>query len=50
MMKTGNPNLIINQLIQTNPQAKEFFNSNKTINQIASEHGINLDDLRALMR
>lgn len=38
--------------MQSNPQFQGFMqeNQNKSLNQIAAEHGIDLESLRALMR
>lgn len=47
----GNPEVMFQQMMNTNPQFKEFVlaNRGKSADQIARENGINLDDvLRAL--
>lgn len=48
-MANGNPTVLFNSMMQTNPQFREFVNDNrgKSPQQIAQEHGI---DLPAVMR
>lgn len=51
MMKSGNPNAIYNQMMQTNPQFRQFIedNKDKTPEQIAQENGIDMNLLRQFM-
>lgn len=46
ILKSGNPDAIVNQLMRTNPQFRKFINDNagKSPEQIAKEHGINLNE------
>lgn len=48
----GNPNAMYQQLMRNNPQFRNFVNSNqgKTPEQIAQEHGVDMNLLRNLMR
>lgn len=52
MIKSGDPNVIFNQMMQSNPQFAQFVNANKdkTPEQIAQEHGIRLDDIYKMMK
>ena len=52
MLKSGNPAQIAQQMIQNNPQFRQFVEANKgkTPEQVAQENGINLDEIRRLMR
>ena len=47
MLNGGNPQQFAMNMIQNNPQFKQFYeaNKNKTIDQIASENGIDLNML-----
>lgn len=51
-LKTGNPEAIAEQMLKSNPQFKQFVEENKgkSGEQIASEHGIDLNTLKMLMR
>lgn len=46
VFKSGNPDAIVQQMMQNNPQFRKFMEDNKgkSPEQIASEHGINLQD------
>lgn len=48
----GSQQGIFNRLMNSNPQFRDFVNSNagKTPQQIAQEHGIPWEDVQALMR
>ena len=52
MLKSGNPAQIAQQMIQNNPQFRQFVEANKgkTPEQVAQENGINLDEIRRLMK
>lgn len=51
-IKSGNPQVIFNQMMQSNPQFAQFVNANKgkTPEQIAKEHGIRLDDIYQMLK
>lgn len=48
----GDPQGIYDEMMRTNPQFKQFVeqNKNKSPEQIASEHGIDLKAIRGFMR
>lgn len=52
MLKTKNPNAVFNELMSVNPQFSKFVNDNrgKSAEQIAKEHGINMDDIKKLIK
>ena len=52
MIKSGNPDVLFNQMMQSNPRFAQFVNANKdkTPEQIAKENGIRLDDIYNLMK
>lgn len=47
MLRTGNPEQIARQMMQSNPQFKAFIEANqgKTPEQVAREHGLDLGQL-----
>ena len=51
LLKSRNPNEIFNQLLQNNPQFRKFVdeNKNKSIEQIAKEHNIDMNLLKQFM-
>lgn len=52
MLKSGNPEQIAANLMQSNPQFKAFVESNKgkTPEQVAQEHGVNLNEIMGRYR
>lgn len=51
-LKKGNPDAVFNQMMQSNPQFRQFVaeNKGKSGEQIASEYGIDLNTLKMLMK
>lgn len=51
MLKSGNPEQIAQQMMQQNPQFRQFMEQNKgkTPEQVAREHGIDLNQLKSMM-
>lgn len=51
MLQTGNPEQIAKQMMQQNPQFRQFVEANrgKTPEQVAQEHGIDLSQLKSMM-
>lgn len=51
-IRNGNPEAMFKQMIQNNPQFKQFVEQNKgkTPDQIASENGLDLNMLKSLMK
>lgn len=51
MMKSGNPEQMAMQMMQTNPQFRQFMEQNKgkTPEQVAQEHGIDLAQFKNMM-
>lgn len=47
MLRNGNPEQIMQQMMNTNPQFKKFVedNRNKTPQQIASEYGVDISQI-----
>lgn len=47
----GNPNAVMQNLLMTNPQFKQFYeqNKNKPIEQIARENNIDINQLKQLI-
>lgn len=47
LLKSGNPEQIAQQMMQQNPQFRQFIESNKgkSPEQVAKEHGINLNQI-----
>lgn len=47
-----NPNAMFNQLMNTNPQFRQFVdaNRNKSPEQIAQDYGVDISQLKGLMR
>jgi hypothetical protein len=52
MLKSGNPQAIMNQMMQTNPQFAQFVNENKgkSVDQIAKDYNVDLNSIRQFMR
>lgn len=51
MLRTGNPEQIAQQMMQSNPQFRQFVEANKgkTPEQVAREHGIDLSQFKSMM-
>lgn len=51
MLKSGNPELIAQQMMQSNPQFRQFMerNKGKSPEQVAKENGIDLSQLKNMM-
>lgn len=51
MLKTGNPEQIAQQMMQSNPRFKQFMEQNKgkSPEQVARENGIDLSQLKNMM-
>lgn len=51
MLRTGNPEQIAQQMMQNNPQFRQFVEANrgKTPEQVAREHGIDLNQIKSMM-
>ena len=51
MLRTGNPEQIAQQMMQINPQFRQFMEANKgkTPEQVAQEHGIDLNQFKNMM-
>lgn len=51
MLRSGNPDQIAQQMMQSNPQFRQFVEQNKgkTPEQVAREHGIDLSQLKGMM-
>lgn len=51
MLKSGNPDQIAQQMMQSNPQFRQFVEANrgKTPEQVAREHGIDLNQIKSMM-
>lgn len=51
MLKSGNPEQIAQQMMQSNPQFRQFVESNKgkTPEQVARENGIDLSQFKNMM-
>jgi len=51
-LKNGNPDAILNQMLNNNPQFRQFMDANKgkSPEQIAQENGIDMNMVRNLMR
>lgn len=52
MLKSGNPQQMAQQMMMSNPQFRQFVEANKgkTPQQVARENGIDLDQLRGMMK
>lgn len=50
MMRNANPEQVMRQMMQNNPQFAEFINANKgkSPEQIASEHGIDINAIKQM--
>ena len=51
MLRSGNPEQIAQQMMQSNPQFRQFVEQNKgkTPDQVAREHGIDLSQFKSMM-
>ena len=51
MLKSGNPEQIAQQMMQSNPQFRQFMEQNKgkTPEQVAKENGIDLSRFKGMM-
>lgn len=51
-LKNGNPNLIMQQMMQNNSQFKSFVEQNKGLdaNQIAQKYGVDINSLKGLFK
>lgn len=51
MLRSGNPEQIAQQMMQSNPQFRQFVEANKgkTPEQVAKEHGIDLAQFKNMM-
>lgn len=51
MLRSGNPEQIAQQMMQSNPQFRQFVEANrgKTPEQVAREHGIDLNQFKNMM-
>lgn len=51
MLRSGNPDAIFNQMMQTNPRFRQFVeeNQNKSVEQIAHENGIDMNTINQLI-
>lgn len=51
MLRTGNPEQIAQQMMQNNPQFRQFVEQNKgkTPEQVAKEYGVDLSQLKSMM-
>lgn len=51
MLQSGNPEQIAQQMMQNNPQFRQFVEQNKgkTPEQVAKEHGVDLNQLKGMM-
>lgn len=52
MMRHTNPEQVMRQMMQSNPQFAEFINANKgkSPEQIASEHGIDINAIKQMFK
>lgn len=48
----GNPNIAMNQMMNNNPQFRQFVNDNRglSVNQIAQKYGVDMNKLNQLLR
>lgn len=51
MLRSGNPDQIAQQMMQSNPQFRQFVEQNKgkTPEQVAEEYGIDLNQFKGMM-
>lgn len=52
MLRSGNPEQIAQQMMQSNPQFRQFVEANKgkTPEQVAKENGIDINQIMGMMR
>lgn len=52
MLKSGNPEQIAQQMMQSNPQFRQFMEQNKgkSPEQVAREHGLDIEQVKQLMK
>lgn len=51
-MMRGNPNTVINQMMNNNPQFRQFINENRGLSpdQIAQKYGVDMNQVNQLLR
>lgn len=51
MLRSGNPEQIAQQMMQSNPHFRQFIEQNKgkTPDQVAREHGLDLSQFKSMM-
>ena len=51
MLRSGNPEQIARQMMQNNPQFRQFVEANKgkTPEQVAQEYGVDLNQFKSMM-
>ena len=51
MLRSGNPEQIAQQMMQNNPQFRQFVEANKgkTPEQVAREYGVDLNQIKSMM-
>lgn len=51
MLRSGNPEQIAQQMMQSNPQFRQFVEANKgkTPEQVAREYGVDLNQIKGMM-
>lgn len=51
MLRSGNPEQIAQQMMQSNPQFRQFVEANKgkTPEQVAREYGVDLNQIKSMM-
>lgn len=51
LLRSGNPNQMLNQMISNNPQFRDFYekNKNKSVEQIASDYGVDIGMVRNIL-
>ena len=51
MLRNGNPQQMFQSMMQNNPQFRQFVEANKgkTPEQVAKEHGVDLNQLKSMM-
>lgn len=51
MLRSGNPEQIAQQMMQNNPQFRQFVEQNKgkTPEQVAREYGVDLNQIKSMM-
>lgn len=51
MLRSGNPEMIAQQMMQSNPQFRQFVEQNKgkTPEQVAREYGVDINQIKSMM-